>query len=143
MSLPHDLASRLGPESIFVQLAAAGLLPESVTAVIDLSNGPADHRLPPRPGRRRTRWPRGAAVLRAVASEDGRRLLAWCPFCHKEHVHGRCGGCAPGTCDCPLHSGGHGRCTCPVGSGDGHRVAHCRPGSPLRATGYYVQEIGP
>jgi hypothetical protein len=139
---------RLEPCSITYQLAAYGLLPEREGEVIDLSNsGPDDQRPPPRQKRRRVRWPRGAVVLRAVASEDGRALLAWCVYCHREHIHGRHGAdsdCGPG-CGCQLHGGGRcgrGPCTCPVGAGDGPRGAHCssNSGSPLAESGYWVQE---
>jgi hypothetical protein len=119
----------------------------TAAAVIDLCYGPDDHQPPPRARRRRTRWPRGTVVLRAVASEDGRTLAAWCVYCHREHTHGRHGACEPGTCDCQLHAKPYRMrrvpCTCPVGSGDGPRGAHCRPGSPLAERDYWVQEARP
>ena len=114
-----------------------------VAEVIDLSI-PTPAR-PQRRKRRRRRWPRGAVVLRAVPGWGGRTLLAWCPYCHKEHVHGRHGAiewCGE-DCPCALHADLHGRhrCTCPVGSGDGPREAHCRrdSGSPFK--GYWVTEV--
>jgi hypothetical protein len=145
----HDLAlQRLDPCSITYQLAVQGLLPDleperAAAAVIDLSNGPDDHRPHQKPRKKPRRKPRpGMPVLPGTASESGRKLIVWCPFCG-EHAHGRHGACEPGTCDCPLHAEYtiRGRCTCPVGSGDGHRVAHCTRDTPFRATGYYVQEV--
>jgi hypothetical protein len=115
------------------------------TAVIDLSYSSDDHR----PRQRRKRRPRpGMPVLQGVASENGRLLIVWCPFCG-DHAHGRHGAdadCGPG-CGCVLHAAYTGRarvpCTCPPGSGDGHRGAHCRDGSPLLATGYWIVEARP
>jgi hypothetical protein len=113
------------------------------TAVIDLSYSSDDHR----PRKRRKRRPRpGMPVLTGRASESGRLLIVWCPFCG-EHAHGRHGAiedCGP-ECPCVLHAEYTTRsrvpCTCPAGSGDGHRVSHCRPGSPLLVTGYWVEEV--
>jgi hypothetical protein len=121
--------------SISEQIAAIEReLASEVAGVIDLSNGQAC----PKP-----RTP----VLRAIASENGRTLLAWCPYCRREHTHGRHGDCAPGTCDCGQHADLHGfrgPCTCPAGAGDGHRGAHCwPPTSPFRATGYILVEVTP
>jgi hypothetical protein len=116
----------------------------TAAAVIDLSYGPGDHQPPPPQRKRRRRKPRPAMpVLLGTASEDGRRLIVWCPFCG-EHAHGRCGACEPGTCGCPLHLEytTRGRCTCPVGAADGHRNAHCARNTPFSERGYYVQEIG-
>jgi hypothetical protein len=141
-----DLASRLDPCSITAQLAAYGLLPAIGGSEIDLSSpSPDDHRPPPRQKRKRNRAPAGMPVLRAVASEDGRTLRAYCPWCRREHVHGRHGACGPPECGCKLHADLHRHhdCTCPPGSGDGHRQSHCRPGSPLAERGYYVVEVGP
>jgi hypothetical protein len=83
-------------------------------------------------------------VLQGTATETGRQVAVWCPFCHRYHYHGRHPStCPPGTCACPLHLEytARGYCTCPVGSGDGHRVSPCRDGSPLAERGYWVQEV--
>jgi hypothetical protein len=111
----------------------------TAAAVIDLSN--------PHPPRKRPRPRPGMPVLAARPSENGRLLLAWCPFCRREHTHGRHGAiewCGL-DCGCVLHGDLHATprvpCACPAGSGDGHRAAHCRPGSPLLATGYWIQEV--
>jgi hypothetical protein len=116
----------------------------TATAVIDLSYGPDDHRPPPPPPKRRRRKPRPAMpVLQGAASEDGRLLVVWCPYCG-EHAHGRCGACPPGTCDCPLHGAQQARgrrCICPAGAADGHRIAHCSGDTPFSERGYYVMEV--
>jgi hypothetical protein len=116
-SLPHDLASRLGPDSIFAQLAAHGLLPALGGAVIDLSNSSEPVRTAGTPPRlvngRRSKFP----VLMAWPSANGRTVSAWCPHCCRYHTHGR---------------------------GDGHRVAHCAgDSSPFKDTGYVIREVRP
>jgi hypothetical protein len=113
----------------------------TAAAVIDLSN-PA-----PPPKRRRRRAPAGMPVLRAVASEDGRTLAAYCCWCRRDHFHGRHGAiedCGP-DCPCKLHGDLHRyhACTCPPGSGDGHRNAHCRGDTPFSERGYWIEEVRP
>jgi hypothetical protein len=139
MSLPYRADQCLDPDSITGQLAAYGLLPEPA---IDLAN-PA----PARKRRRRRRWPAGMPVLLATPSRGGRSLTIWCPYCHREHWHGRHGAdewCGP-QCGCELHTDLHGwhACTCPVGSGDGHRRAHCATDTPFRPGGYFIREVTP
>jgi hypothetical protein len=142
----HDLAvQRAGPDSICAQLAGFGLLPEAA-GTIDLSNpGPVLVMPPARRKGRRTRWPTGEPVLLGTASEDGRQLVVWCPFEHRNHYHSRHGaieGCGPG-CPCALHADLHGRhgCDCPAGSGDGRRHAHCTEDTPFRRGGYWIREV--
>jgi hypothetical protein len=112
----------------------------TATAVIDLSNPhPRKRKRPPRPRPGRPR-------LTGRATEDGRKLVVWCPYCG-EHAHGRHGADADCGEDCPciLHIKytNRGRCTCPVGSGDGHRGAHCVRDTPFTATGYWIVEARP
>ena len=60
-------------------------------------------------------------ILLAYVSDDGIQLVAWCPFCRKNHYHGSCGD--------------------PTGkAGEGHRAAHCiDPTSPFKETGYILK----
>lgn len=46
-------------------------------------------------------------------SDGGEGYMFFCPYCKKNHYHGL---------------------------GEGHREAHCEPGSPLRETGYIIKE---
>ncbi len=67
----------------------------------------------------------------------------WCPYCKRDHTHGRHGACPPGSCSCPLHEDHHrlrAVCTCAPGSANGHRVSHCNPRSPLSVSGYTLVE---
>ena len=117
--------------------------------VIDLSNSPSPGTSagepPPRRARRGQRRGAGSRTLPILqARRSGRVLEAWCPPCrcyHTHSVHGADADCGPG-CGCVMHRGGHGPCTCPPGSGDGHRTAHCGPGSPFKDRGYYLEEVG-
>lgn len=51
--------------------------------------------------------------------EEG-HLVFLCPHCRREHSHGA----------------GDSK-----GDGDGHRVAHCDPGSPFNERGYILREV--
>ena len=54
----------------------------------------------------------GIPVLKGCIVDDS--FKAWCPYCRKWHMHG---------------------------PPEGHRCAHCGPGSPFydKGTGYYIQ----
>lgn len=66
---------------------------------------------------------RAVPVMIAVASDSGKSLRAWCPWCAKCHVHGR----IPDE---------------PIGASNGYRVAHCSvEDSPLLETGYFLFEV--
>jgi hypothetical protein len=144
------LLDRLPPGSVGREvLLAERDLASRAAAVIDLS-GDAPAAIAgqrPRRARRYRRLRKGMPELLATPGRLGRTLEAWCPFCRTEHTHSRHGAdedCGP-ACPCQMHGGRHhgfrGRCTCPPGSGDGHRGAHCGPGSPLQATGYWLSEV--
>ena len=51
-----------------------------------------------------------------IKRSDRVHSFVWCPACQKEHAYGH---------------------------GDGHRVAHCPPGSPFDRTGYFIRTPKP
>ena len=61
--------------------------------------------------------------VRAARADACDTLVIWCEHCRRWHGHG----------------GGYG-----FGAGDGHRVAHCTPGTGHHRTGGYVlREVSP
>lgn len=70
---------------------------------------------------------------------EGQYVIVWCPFCKRDHSHGRH---EPGTgCRFDPMRPDKFRCACPAGTGDGHRVAHCdNPDSPFSNSGYIICE---
>ena len=79
-----------------------------------------------------------------LAWREGSRLVFRCQFCRRRHYHGvHVEPCHP-ECACPRHGRPFSQlpCWCHLGAGNGHRGAHCRkPGSPYKATGYYLREV--
>ena len=62
------------------------------------------------------------AARRDRYTTDADLLTFWCEHCRKRHTHG---GGPPGS---------------PEGTGNGHRDAHCREGSPFKDSGYVIVE---
>lgn len=58
---------------------------------------------------------KGIPILTAWDWGNGIHCIAWCMYCKRYHWHGL---------------------------GDGHRWAHCPPGTPYMDTGYILQVVG-